>query len=150
MRKNLANYIGRMLRFGSMALTLPTVAVVLAIAPATSASASVRQAGPLFTCPNPAVCIFQYSNYTGLHETFTPSSSHGHWIFLEDGTFPPSGTGVPQSVNDNSGSAVEFYSTGDNVYRCVPPHTKEGLVAHPFDYLYIAYGASNCGGIPPF
>jgi hypothetical protein len=129
---------------------LLAVTFVLSLGPAASAGASVsagRGASPDFTCPDPGVCIFQNSDYTGIHHTYTPSTDGGFWSFVS-GIFPPSGTGVPQSVNNNSGSAVEFYSTSAGKYRCVAPDTREGLVEYPFDYIYIRYGASNCDNIP--
>jgi len=132
-------------------LVLSLLAIIaLAAFPLTAASASVaKPSGSLFTCPSATVCIFQNSNYTGIEESYSPASSHGFWIHIT-GIFPPSGTGVPESVNDNSNSAVEFYSTSANAYRCVAPGGREAIANHPYDYLYIAYNVANCDSIPPF
>lgn len=129
---------------------LVLAAVAIAIAPVTGAHASAaKPREPLFTCPNPGVCIFQHDDYTGIHHTYVPSQVHGFWSFIS-GIFPPSGTGVPRSVNNDSGSAAEFFSTDSGFYRCVAPHTREGLDAHDFNYIYITYGVTNCNSIPPW
>jgi Peptidase inhibitor family I36 len=115
-------------------------AAALAVMPLTAAGASTAEPhGPLFTCPGRTVCVFSNRNYVGDVETFYTPTSHSRWIPLSF---------YAQSVNDNSKSAVEFWSDVTGHTRCVTG--KENLpLDYDLDWIYIAYNEPNCNHIPP-
>lgn len=115
-----------------------------------AAGTSVTQAaaGPDFTCPSPAVCVFQNGNFTGNVAIFPTQSDSGVWINLTN----PFGQGgiltLPWgSFNDNSGSSVAFGDAQTGQTKCYPAHSR---VAYPsvtaYRYMWIEYGVTNCTG----
>jgi hypothetical protein len=133
--------------------TLLALAAALASL-ATALIPAVATAAPDFTCPEPALCVFQGSNFDGNVTSFVPSLVGDQWLSLT-----ANGLSLPWgSLNNNSGSCVLFGNASAPAnQQLVPvlPFTREdGAQLSAFPYLqggrwiYIEYGNPNCTKSP--
>jgi hypothetical protein len=99
-----------------------------------------------FTCPSPAVCVFQGLNFTGYVATYPTFGASGGWLNLRN----PGGLKVPWgSFNDNSGSRVQFWNKTLGATWCFPAHTRLSGSGGPnghtsAGWMQIDYGVPNC------
>lgn len=156
MKRPLASLAAALFLAASIATTAAAVGPSAQASVATRASVSAhaipaRPAGvtPDFTCPNPALCLFQENNWSGTPVVYTPSSQGGHWISIAGSLIEPWG-----SFNDNSGSSVVFDNTTSNQEFCFTAGSRheesQGTpnVWHA-QWLWITYGIGDCSSIPP-
>jgi hypothetical protein len=118
-------------------------AIAAAAAAVTLAVVTASPAQARFVCPDRDACFFPNTDWTGTPSVYyiPDPLNHGHWKTL---------AGAEKgSVNDNSGSAIEFWNAQTGFHTCVSPHTRFRL-QNNFGHWYAAYGAADCSGIPDF
>lgn len=127
----------------SPAQAVTTTAAMTASSAAPSAvAASVT---PDFTCPAPAVCVFDGANGTGVHGVI-PTSDNLHWVNMTAKT----GISLPwASFHDDSGSSVVFgdAQTG-KTSQCFLPGSEFNVPTSigADRYVWIEFGNTDCTG----
>lgn len=106
-------------------------------------------------CPAKSICTWNEANFNpgggGLSGNFPTGSNHSKWenfnVFVNN-----NGTAnfQPNSLVDNSGSAIYLYDKSDNEWSCVSGSIEAtSLLSNRFGYFFITFNESLCSTGPP-
>lgn len=99
-------------------------------------------------CAAPNICLWNEANFQGsLHQDLPVADNHSQWIY-----FPKESEAgfQPNSLVDNSGSAIYLYDKRDNEWSCVAGGIESNsLLNASFGYFFITYNETDCSTGPP-